>query len=898
MRFRSICLGAAALFAVGCADQGVVAPAGDDILIPSPSYAIVDYGNGGTVPGFWFLPPLARQVTTTGDFDGGLQPAMSVCEIDLDYADPDSWGDPLDWAKYGCVATPVVVFAPGDAVVVPDSHYLFSWSPGILDVDLDPQDLDPNKNYRIIITLDDVELGFFDVNPQNPSGQSPGDDVAGLYAFRLGETLPVKVFLSVATRCATAEGYVIQCTASAVIDQTGGVVTLTGNSTTSWSTLSVVVPPSALPDCDPNDPSDPDCRVILTMERIDPVEFAKPVDQGGAGEECIPSFDAPLFADCLRVTTVPELTKQLRAGAEAAVEICFNTGALPPGLDDRLQIVRYDDGVWQGLPNVQATTCGGSSLNSASLAQGLLPVPESGLLRYAALGVNRVARILGPEPLAAHGEIRLAGATSEFSRFRWTLPGGLSAVENDWVIREQQDGKYNIFYLSDPNDPSSEVPVGSGPVADTKVTARVLVQDAPCVDDTTQCDRYDPEPVNAATVHFKPSSDVSPTSVTTIYDPSNPNLLTDGIASTTWTVPSGLGTHDMYAWGRGHVVGAVPDHGGVDLDGDGEPDPADFTTPPELKFTATVVGRPSTTTQSPAASPPLTGLPGETLTTTPLSFTVKDAAGNPVVGWTVTWTTTCSAVDPADCNGSVTGATTTTGTDGSASGIWTLATTPGAQTATATVGGVNYTFTGGTWNANAVCQVTVDGILNADEWACALAREDTLHFVANVSGGNANAEVYWQNYGGNLYFAVKVFQADPNKANSVRLDFDRGPGSTTADNSHDANDDAIGVTINKGDATFYDQYLTAKCANSSQSGCGAMDPGGASGQNGAGDFDPTQPGYITYELVHPLSSGQTEDFSLTKDDLLGFFITLQSGNGAQGNTQFPGFRQFKQITIR
>lgn len=41
------------------------------------------------------------------------------------------------------------------------------------------------------------------------------------------------------------------------------------------------------------------------------------------------------------------------------------------------------------------------------------------------------------------------------------------------------------------------------------------------------------------------------------------------------------------------------------------------------------------------------------------------------------------------------------------------------------------------------------------------------------------------------------------------------------------------------------------------------------------------------------------DFDITPDALnLRFFLTLQQGNGAQGNTQFPNFRSYQQITIK
>jgi hypothetical protein len=216
---------------------------------------------------------------------------------------------------------------------------------------------------------------------------------------------------------------------------------------------------------------------------------------------------------------------------------------------------------------------------------------------------------------------------------------------------------------------------------------------------------------------------------------------------------------------------------------------------------------------------------------------------------------------------------------GSASGTWILGTMPGPYTVTATVGGLT-----ATWHANAICQVDVNGIMEGDEWACAEAAGDTAHFVANISGGDAPAIVYWQSYGDSLYLAVKVAQVDEAKANSVRFDFDRGLGSAVPDNSHDPLDDAIGVDVDKGVGLFYDEYLTAKCANSSQSGCGALDPGGTAGQNGQGAFANVD-GYTMFELSKALNSGQAEDFALSSGDVVGFFLTLRNGNGAQGRPQ-------------
>ncbi len=823
MRARAIVVCLVAVLVAACTDEGLVRPVDDGVLTPNPpSFAIRDAGNNGGTPGFWFLPPLAKQVATEGTFDPNLMPGMEVCLLS---------GNPHPNNPVDCTGDPVKTFEPGSADVG-DGLYAFSWKTKRKG------EMDSDEFYRIKIFLeeDDVEntrtvLGYLDVNPQNPSGESPGEDYPDLYAFRLGETLPVKVFLNPQARCALTEDYVTQCTASAVIDNEGAVVTL---ETEGWFTLSVVVPATALPEGYP--------QVTLTMERIDSDLFFEVT-----GERCIPIFDAPLFGDCLRVTTDPVIEDPLEPGALATIEMCIDpTVADSLGLlkfdeeqDTRLQIIRFDgivgiDGVWQGLPNVDATTCGPPSSSFA----GLLPVPDEGLFRYAALGVNKVARFLGPEPVGAHGPIRLAGATSKFSRFRWGLPGQMTIVAGDGELIQQQEGPVP------PNYPVT-------------VTVQVVDAGSPFPESG---DPLPPSGVKGATVHFSNGVDV----VTADEEDA------DGLATTTWAVPSAPGDHTLTATALGLLDISVDDHGSQ----------IDFTEA-TVTFTATVVGPPSQFEQSPDSLPPLTGTPGGTLTATPLVITVFDENGLPVNGWDVVWDTDCGGFE---CDpGSVEGETPETGTDGSATGLWTLSTTPGSNTATATVGSVT-----ATWYANGVCIVTVDGTMAPGEWDCAVAVGDTGSFFANISGGETPAEVLWQNDGDNLYLAVKVQQSSLAKANSIRFDFDNEFDGPTA------GDDAIAYDADSGE--FSDEHLTQRCVNRSQSGCGSLD---REGQDGAGAMD-NDGTWTVYELSHPLTGDEGdegEDFAVGPGDILGFFLTLRSGNGAQGNTQFPGFRIFESITI-
>ena len=56
--------------------------------------------------------------------------------------------------------------------------------------------------------------------------------------------------------------------------------------------------------------------------------------------------------------------------------------------------------------------------------------------------------------------------------------------------------------------------------------------------------------------------------------------------------------------------------------------------------------------------------------------------------------------------------------------------------------------------------------------------------------------------------------------------------------------------------------------------------------------------YTVYELSHPLNSGDANDISVQTGDMFQFFLSLTNGNGAQGNTQVPGFRQYQEVIVR
>ena len=687
----------------------------------------------------------------------------------------------------------------------------------------------------------------------------------------------MKFWIGAGALCESGDPAVIECAEQSIVDDTGGTLRLTNLG----DILAVTIVPNSLPGGDP---------ITVVVERI---------DEGALGEPCLPGLDAPQYGPCFRIRA---LGLDGPLDAPAIVSICADpsTFGLPPGQDD-VQIHRFsDDGNTYGLANTSTVECGEQV--------GLLKVPEGGLMRYAALGVNALARLVGPEPLSA-AHLGLGGLTSSFSRFKWALPGEMTATEGDGVVLQASDAK--------------------------TIPATVQVKDG---EDLA---------VEGATVHFEASSGtLSAASAVTGAD---------GLASVTWDLTGEpAGAHTLTASAAGLWVD-LPEHTTgfqVNLE--------------ELTLTATIVGPPAAVTGSPTGT--VSGTAGE-MVSEPLSIVVTDAGGDPVSGAGVTWaasgdggvtggaatgpdgmatgtwtlatsagpnTATATvgglvatfmatgapaaaanlAVTPNPVPDGYIGATvplTVTVTDtygnvrsgdavtwtatggggavsgdaatdgaGSASATWTLGNLPGPNSVLVDGGGLTHTF-----QATAICRdgwgtANVNGSMDGAEWVCA----HTADFTANLSGGSAPARAYWMNDGARLYMAVRIVRASLDKVNSVRFDFDN-----EADGVATAGDDAIGYDADK--HTFFDQYLTSKCANSSQSGCGATDKVSQDGAGALGN-DGT---FTFYELSHPLSGTTGEDLLRSAGQPMGFFVTLRIGNGAQGNTQWPGFRIFQRMTV-
>jgi hypothetical protein len=189
---------------------------------------------------------------------------------------------------------------------------------------------------------------------------------------------------------------------------------------------------------------------------------------------------------------------------------------------------------------------------------------------------------------------------------------------------------------------------------------------------------------------------------------------------------------------------------------------------------------------------------------------------------------------------------------------------------------------------------TVDGVVTNGEYG-----PNSTHFRAKVSGGETDAWLYWTWDCDNVYFALEV-AGSAELANELRLVFDNeyGSGASVGDDQWNLKKD--GKT---GKFVFADRFLDAKCVGSKQSDCGTDDSaaGGTNDiiDNAVVNYDGTK-GVTVFELARPLTTTDANlDFqvSLATGRTLGLYVVLQLGKGAQGNTEFPGFRNYMPIQI-
>ncbi|MGH7569379.1 MAG: Ig-like domain-containing protein [Gemmatimonadales bacterium] len=193
---------------------------------------------------------------------------------------------------------------------------------------------------------------------------------------------------------------------------------------------------------------------------------------------------------------------------------------------------------------------------------------------------------------------------------------------------------------------------------------------------------------------------------------------------------------------------------------------------------------------------------------------------------------------------------------------------------------------------------TINGFIGAAEWFCAFSEQ----FTANLPGGSTTpATVFWMNDGANLYVAVRVPQSAADQDNILRFDFDSdGDDAGVAEAGDDVLEFDVGTSVTR------DRHLTAKCASSTQSFCGADDTSIGGGQNNIVAQFSNDGTFSYYELSHPLTgdgatlgaTGPAIDFTRHAGQPLGWYLTLHLGKGTKGKTVYPGFRTYRAIAVQ
>jgi len=206
---------------------------------------------------------------------------------------------------------------------------------------------------------------------------------------------------------------------------------------------------------------------------------------------------------------------------------------------------------------------------------------------------------------------------------------------------------------------------------------------------------------------------------------------------------------------------------------------------------------------------------------------------------------------------------------------------------------------------------SIDGTLAPGEWDCA----NTRTFDVNLSGGSTvQATLYWMNDATDFHIAVSVPGTD--RRNKLRVEWDNsGDGDAVAERgvyttARAPGDDVWEFDPRSGPA---DKFIDDGCSGSGQSGCGENDGEFGGSMQTEAAFNNSVGGVTVYEMSHPLSGdscnrggrmgcgdlqGDPIDIGLGSEDDAGFFVTLSLGNGAQGDTQDPGFLQYLKVVIR
>lgn len=170
-RLKSAAAAAALFLGIGACTGDAGSPLGPDGA--QPQATISDAAHAGTVPGFYFLPPMVPNPSYSGTFDGGLDPRVEICElvgttcgtVIAQYTETSGTG--------------------GETVQTGTSSYQVNWHTNQFN-------LNPAKHYRISVYVGTLRLGFADVDVVSSGNQLKNVDTDEYIALKDGRTLSIK----------------------------------------------------------------------------------------------------------------------------------------------------------------------------------------------------------------------------------------------------------------------------------------------------------------------------------------------------------------------------------------------------------------------------------------------------------------------------------------------------------------------------------------------------------------------------------------------------------------------------------------------------------------------------------------------------------------------------------
>src|SRR3989441_6737521 len=395
---------AAAILAAACQDRQSPPAA--------PSYEIHDAAHDLVNSHFYWLPPMTRQPTFTGTFDGKLSPTVEISELG---------------GVTGCsnhvVATFTTTTGPGSETVRVDlvnQLYVVNWRTKAFN-------LNTACTYRIRFLVAGLQLGLADVDVVDNGAQLQRVDTDEFVPLLDDGTLPIKarVELGAVTFALTGDATACRpgrdCGEAVVTPVPGQDVTVL----TTAQTAGVFIPAGALAE-----------QVIVLIEsRTD--------------RPCVPlgNMALPQFPDCYRYEVNPtasierlaprqvtegEIHNSYRFQTDVIVGMCVEVGNLSPAQQARLDLFRFDPvaGTVNTLPDAPARFLPCDPNFGAPP-----PVGASGVLQRGwRVVMNGLHALLGTRTAYASTSVihlGLGGSSCCTSYFTWGIPGVLSPTLPD-----------------------------------------------------------------------------------------------------------------------------------------------------------------------------------------------------------------------------------------------------------------------------------------------------------------------------------------------------------------------------------------------------------------------------------------------------------------------------------